>query len=255
MNAAIITARTGPLGQPDKNMYPVRGVPLISYPIEAAMRAKAIDRIYISTDAHDIAAFAASRGVETIVRPDHLRRADVNHGDVIRHAVEWVDAQVPALENVVVLLGNSVMVDAGVLDAGLKLLDARPEVDSCMTVHSAGNDHPCRAMSLVDGCLQPFGVVDGEIDTEPETYTPAYYFDQGAWIFRKETVAQRRGPGPWWWMGAVCVPLVRPWVQGRDVHSYFDLALAEWWVENREKIESIFQNDPSIPRPGGPRSS
>lgn len=247
MNVAIITARAGSPGQPDKNMYPVSGLPLISYPIQAAKKARRVDRVYISTDAADIAAYAEAQGVTVIRRPEHLLQPHVNHGDVIRHAVETVDAEVPALENVAVLLGNSVMLEAEIIDTGLKLLDDRPDVDSCMTVAPAGNEHPLRAMGLQDGFLKPFAQQEGEIATDRETYPAAYYFDQGAWIFRKETVAERKGPGPWWWMGNQCVPLVRPWIQGRDVHSYFDMALAEWWVQNREKIAAIFRNDPTLP--------
>lgn len=244
MNIAIITARAGAAQHPDKNMYPVDGVPLISYPIRAALKAKLIDKVYISTDAPDIANYGKTLGAEIIERPESLRALNVNHGDVIQHAVSTVDASVPALENIVVLLGNSVMIDEATIDHALKLLDANPDVDSYMTVFQAGNDHPLRALEVDSaGALQPFQAPSRDVTTEKEAYRPAYYFDQGAWVFRKECIAKKEGPSPWWWMGKNCVPLVRPWIQGRDIQTYFDLALAEWWVQNRAKIAGIIDSE------------
>ena len=244
MNVAIITARSGTPGRPDKNMFPVNGVPVISYPIQAALKARLVDTVYISTDAPDIAAFGQSWGATIIERPAELAAATVDYGNVVRHAVEFLDASLTALENVAVLLGNSVMIDSATIDHGLKLLDENPKIDSCMTVWRAGHDHPNRAMELgTGGFLRPFGSITRDVPSEREAYSPAYFSDQGAWIFRKETVRKHEGPSPWWWIGANCVPIERPWISGRDIHSYFELVIAEWWVQNSSKLESVFASD------------
>ena len=111
MNAAIITARAGSKSIVNKNVYEVNRRPLIYYPIRAAQDAGTIDRVYISTDGESIAEVGQRMGCEIIWRPDELGGDHVNHGDVIRHAVEWVDERVP-LANVALLLGNTVMIDA-----------------------------------------------------------------------------------------------------------------------------------------------
>ena len=208
MNVAIITARAGIPGQPDKNMFPVCGLPLISYPLRAACEARLIDRVCISTDAPEIATFGRLRGAEIIERPAELISPTVDYGDVVRHAVDWVDRNVTALENVAVLLGNSVMVDSNIIDLGIKLLDENPDADSCMTVWRAGHDHPNRALELDEkGFLRPYGEPLRDVPSGREAYRPAYFSDQGAWIFRKENVRRRHGPSPWWWMGSKCIPL------------------------------------------------
>ncbi|MDH3746350.1 MAG: hypothetical protein OES47_14725, partial [Acidobacteriota bacterium] len=110
-------------------------------------------------------------------------------------------------------------------------------VDSVMTVWEAADDHPLRALEIQDGLLRPYGG-DRDVSTERQSYPPAYYYDQGVWAFRKECVDRRDGPNPWWWMGRRCHPIVRTWVTGRDVHTRFDLAIAEWWLSrpaNRER--------------------
>ena len=229
MNVGIITARRGK----GKHLWKVNGRPLIEYPIRAAIDAATLNAVYVSTDCPDIADIARMMGCEVIDRPAELARDDSNHGDAIKHAVEHVERQHPALTNVAILLGNTVMVDGSLVDQCMDALATDVEADSIMTVWLAADDHPYRAMVCVDGELQPYQDVRAE--TNRQSYPHVHYYDQGVWAMRKHTVRERRGPGPWWWMGKRCKPLVREWVTGRDVHDAFELALSEWWVtRNRE---------------------
>ncbi len=234
MNAAIVTARAGSKSIPDKNVLPVGGRPLVSYPIAAAHAAERIDRVFVSTDGESIARVARSAGCTVIDRPPELRGDSVNHGDVIRHAVRAVDQEEPGLRIVVVLLGNTVMIDGPLIDRCVRRLEEEPELDSVMTVWEAADDHPLRALEVAGGLLRPYGDPAREVSTERQSYPPAYYYDQGVWAVRKECVERRDGPSPWWWMGRRCAPLVRTWVTGRDVHTGFDAAVAEWWLARGE---------------------
>ena len=233
MNAAIVTARAGSKSIRDKNVHPVGGRPLVAYPVEAALDATRVDEVWVSTDGESIAEVARAMGCRVLERPDELAGDSVNHGDVIRHAVEEVAAERPELANVVLLLGNTVMIDGPLIDRCLGLLDERPELDSVMTVWEAADDHPLRALEIRDGRLVPYGDPERQVSTERQSYLPAYYYDQGVWAFREDCVARRDGPNPWWWMGRNCHPVVRTWVTGRDVHTPFDVAIAEWWLERR----------------------
>ena len=239
MNAAIVTARKGSKSIRDKNVYEVAGRPLIAYPLQAALDAQRIDRIYVSTDGEAIAEAARSMGSEIIWRPDELGGDHVNHGDVIKHAVEIVDAQQEGLKNVVVLLGNTVMVDGEAIDEALGMLDDQPDLDSVMTVWEAADDHPLRALEIHEGLLRPYGGVDRQVSTERQSYAKAYYYDQGVWAFRKECVQRNDGPNPWWWMGKRSAPIIRNWVTGRDVHTHLDVGISEWWLSNKLSLEAV----------------
>lgn len=240
MNAAIVTARAGSKSIVDKNVHPVRGRPLVAYPILAARAAVRVDRVFVSTDGEAIALASTEAGATVIERPEELGGDSVNHGEVIRHAVRWVDEKHPELENVVLLLGNTVMVDGELIDRCLAMLDERPDVDSVMTVWEAADDHPLRALEIdADGLLRPFGDPGRQVSTERQSYPAAYYYDQGVWAFRKTCVERRDGPNPWWWMGARCAPVVRNWVTGRDVHTRLDLAFAECWLAGLPGIREL----------------
>lgn len=249
MNVAIVTARAGSKSILNKNVYNVVGKPMVYYPIKAAQDALKIDAVYVSTDGDEIAEASRACGATVIDRPAELGGDHINHGDVIKHATEWVDARVDNLQNVVLLLGNTVMIDGPTIDSALQLLDDQPELDSCMTVWEAGDDHPLRAMEINEqGLLEPYGDKDRKVSTERQSYRKSYYYDQGVWAYRKYTVQQQDGPNPWWWMGKKSAPIIRPWITGRDVHTLFDMAIAEWWVNHPAIVaERLAQSPPALP--------
>lgn len=74
---AIIPARGGSKGIPRKNIKLLCGKPLIVYTIEAAVAAKSIDQIILSTDDPEIAEIAGNYDVEIpFMRPAHLAQDD-----------------------------------------------------------------------------------------------------------------------------------------------------------------------------------
>lgn len=237
MNAAIITARAGSKSLIDKNVFPVEGRPLISYPIQAALDANLVQEVYITTDGANIADVGEQMGCKIIWRPDDLAGDTVNHGLVIKHAVEYADELEEDLDCIVVLLGNTVMVDGALIDKSLTVLSEKKEIDSVMTVWQAADDHPLRSLEIHDGLLRSYGDQDRKVSTERQSYLPAYYYDQGVWAFRKGCVKSEEGPNPWWWMGKRCYPIIRSWITGRDIHSPLEVALAEWWLTNKDGFE------------------
>lgn len=242
MNAAIITARGGSKSIKNKNVFLVDGKPMVHYPIQAAIDAQKIDKIFISTDDAAIAKAAEELGAIVIPRPVELGGDSVNHGDVIKHATLWVNDRYPELANVVLLLGNTVFVDGDIIDRCLQKLDDDRTLDSCMTVWEAQDDHPNRAMEInEDGMLEAFGDKNRKVSTERQSYKTAYYYDQGVWAYRKYTVNSEDGVNPWWWMGKRSAPIVRIWVTGRDVHTMFDIGVAEWWLQNQEHARNLLK--------------
>jgi CMP-N-acetylneuraminic acid synthetase len=239
MNIAIITARAGSKSIRNKNIMPVCGRPLVWYPIHAAEEARRIQRTYISTDSPEVMEVGRANGCEIIVRPEELCGDHVNHGDVIRQAVEYADAREQNLSNVVLLLGNTVMLDGALLDQALGMLDDRADLDSVMSVWEAADDHPLRSLEIVDGILRPYGDPNRQASTERQSYPKAYYYDQGVWAFRKECVQRRDGPSPWWWMGKRSAPIVRNWVTGRDIHTLLDEGFSEYWIAHYPGIKEL----------------
>ena len=63
-NIAIITARSGSKGLPNKNILPLDGKPLIAHTIIAAKESGMFDTVMVSTDSEEYAAIAREWGAE-----------------------------------------------------------------------------------------------------------------------------------------------------------------------------------------------
>ncbi len=86
---AMIPARSGSKGVPDKNMRMVGGQTLLARAIGVAHASGMFDRIYVSTDSKDYVEEAARHDVDTpFMRPDHLADDRSLVADAIRHALE-----------------------------------------------------------------------------------------------------------------------------------------------------------------------
>lgn len=83
---AIIPARGGSKGLPNKNIRPLAGKPLLAYSIEAARQDLRITRIIVSTDSQKIADCALAHGAEVpFLRPYRLSSDKADLGLVINH--------------------------------------------------------------------------------------------------------------------------------------------------------------------------
>ena len=183
-NIVILTAKGGNTTVQNKNIIPVLGVPVFLYPLRAALAARQAEQIYISTEDPDIKSIALKEGVKIIDRPAELSQPDSQHRDVIAHAVRELDEIHADLENVVVLLGNTVQVTSNIINQCFEELESG-NCDSIATVWKAQDDHPYRALAIDEnGFAKSFlGVQAG---SNRQSYPPVYYYDQGVWAFKKK---------------------------------------------------------------------
>ena len=84
---AIIPARAGSKGIPNKNIIDFCGKPLIAWSIEQALQSKYVGDVYVSTDGEDIAKTAQKYGAKIIWRPAELASDNASSESVILHAV------------------------------------------------------------------------------------------------------------------------------------------------------------------------
>ena len=68
----IIPARGGSKRLPRKNILPILGRPMLSYPIEVALKSELFDSVIVSTEDKEIAKKADSAGAEVFDRPIKL---------------------------------------------------------------------------------------------------------------------------------------------------------------------------------------
>ena len=87
---AIIPARGGSKGIPQKNIRPLRGRPLLAYSIEAVRQAPAVSRVVVSTDDEQIAGVAYRYGAEVIRRPSEISGDTASSESALLHALDFL---------------------------------------------------------------------------------------------------------------------------------------------------------------------
>lgn len=88
---ALICARAGSKGLPDKNIRFLAGRPLIAWAISQAKAVKRAERVIVSTDSEDIAEVARQAGAEVpFLRPAQLAQDNSPEWLVWRHALDFV---------------------------------------------------------------------------------------------------------------------------------------------------------------------
>ena len=86
---ALITARGGSKGIPDKNIKLLGGKPLIAWTIDEAKKSKYIDRLILSSDCENIQEIAKQFSCEVpFSRPKELASDTSSSIDVILHALD-----------------------------------------------------------------------------------------------------------------------------------------------------------------------
>ncbi len=130
---AIIPARGGSKGLPNKNILPLAGKPLISWTIDAARQSQAIDRCVLSTDSPAIAGVAEECGCEVpFLRPAYLASDEATTLDTILHTLDNVERH----DLLVVLQPTSPLRKAADIDAAITLM-LQQKARSCVSVTRA----------------------------------------------------------------------------------------------------------------------
>lgn len=102
---AVVPARSGSKGIPNKNMRQLAGTSLIGWTGRTLARVPAIDRRVISTDSADYAREAERHGLEApFLRPRELSGDTAGAIDTLQHALREMEARVGELFDVVLIV-------------------------------------------------------------------------------------------------------------------------------------------------------
>ncbi len=140
---AVILARAGSKGLPNKCVVPLLGKPMIVYTFEHAKTAETLDGIALTTDSPQAAALARQHGIDVIDRPADLASDKARVDESVRHAVLQYEAGHPGFsaDVVIILYGNIPVRAAGCIDRAAEHL-VRCDGDSVRTVAPVGKMHP-----------------------------------------------------------------------------------------------------------------
>lgn len=90
MTIAIIPARGGSKGVPNKNLVEVGGSSLIVRTINAALNCRDVSQVFVSTDSDRISSISKSAGAKIIARPSDLASDTSSSEDALIHAISCI---------------------------------------------------------------------------------------------------------------------------------------------------------------------
>ncbi|MEY4025592.1 MAG: hypothetical protein RL438_1105 [Actinomycetota bacterium] len=128
---AIIPARGGSKGIPNKNLQTVGGVSLLARTISACLQSKSIATVYVSTDSDEIAAVASACGAQVVRRPAEISGDSASSETALLHALVEIEKQNSLTKNVLFAQCTSPFISHTDIDGILGLLK---DHDSALTV-------------------------------------------------------------------------------------------------------------------------
>ena len=155
---ALIPARGGSKGLPNKNIRPLLGKPLIAWTLEQASKSKYFDNIFVSTDSEKIASTANEYGVKVpFLRPAELADDDSPTSDAVLHALTTFERFGEIYDYVVLLEPTSPLRKSTDIDEAIKLLVENNDAESLISVGEIRLEHPAIAKKIgSDGFIVPY---------------------------------------------------------------------------------------------------
>lgn len=232
--AALLTGKSSNTFK-NKNILPVKGEPLMSYPARAAKQSKYIQRFYVSSEDEQILNIAHNIGYEKIVRPQEIAQADSQHVDAIAHGLEVMnekDGYVPDI--LIVVLANNITIKTEWIDDCISIMKEDREISSVVPVYNDNDHHPFRAKTINSaGYLEPFFDFSGKsISTNRQDLPVCYFLCHNFWVLNvHKSIFSGNGQQPWQFMGN----RIRHYEveTSIDVHDDTDILLCELWLDNR----------------------
>ncbi|HVX86277.1 MAG TPA: acylneuraminate cytidylyltransferase family protein [Phycisphaerae bacterium] len=251
---AVIMARAGSVGLPNKSLRPLLGKPVLAYTLDHARQSTLITRTIVSSDSPDILALAHSEGFETLLRPPELATAASATDPVLRHAVrslyphsfettENTEAEkiknpisVPSVSSVVnsdlpraivMLYGNVPIRTDNMIDRCIQML-LDTGADSVQTIASVGKFHPYWMFDLNPNSNQIQKHIPNTIFRRQDL--PPLYSPTGAVYVMKTGVlmqAENHPEDPHAFLGADRRGLIVSPEDSVDIDTEKDLYLAE----------------------------
>lgn len=170
---AIIPARAGSKGIPNKNIRIINGHPLIYYSIKNALSSKYITDVIVSTDSPEVQIIAEQMGAKCKWRDEHLCGDEITLDAVIFDAIpkeiKW--------EYIVTMQPTSPTLKVSTLDAAIAYTIEK-ELDTCISAINA----PHLSWREENGKKVPN--YEKRLNRQ---YLPANYIETGAFVISKMT--------------------------------------------------------------------
>lgn len=182
---ALIPARAGSKGVPNKNIRMLGGHPLLEWSIRACQKTRLIDRVIVSTDSSEYARLAVQWGAEApFLRPAEISGDRATDRDFVVHALDWLAANGGEPEYIVHIRPTTPLRAPPLIDAAIRRLRSADCATALRSVHEMSESAYKTFEIAPAGQLKKVGAGDTALDAAnnarqqfPATYQANGYVD------------------------------------------------------------------------------
>jgi CMP-N,N'-diacetyllegionaminic acid synthase len=150
-NIAIISARSGSKGLPDKNIKELSGKPLMAYSIEAAIQSECFDDVMVSTDSEKYAEIARIYGAKVpFMRSEATSSDTASSWDVVEEVLQGYEKMGKTFDTICLLQPTSPMRTSEDIKAAYSLYK---EKNAIAVLSMTELEHPIEWCGKIDETL------------------------------------------------------------------------------------------------------
>lgn len=227
---AIIPARGGSKGIPRKNIQLLGGRPMIYYMITAALGSRYVTHVALSSEDEEILRVGKKVGGKNLIlikRPQRLATDKAPTLPVLQHALKKLERELNCCFDYLVLLQpNAPLHVAEDIDRAIEIM-LKTGADSVVSVDFVPSYHPVKMKTLAkDGRLKQLVASMPERIFRRQDLSPCYIRNGGIYVATRDLVITGNFA-----LGFMCGPVTYPYVvpseRSLDIHSPYELVLAE----------------------------
>lgn len=235
---ALVPARSGSKGVPNKNVRILGGHPLLAWTVMACKKVSTIRRVIISTDSTEYADVAKKYGAEApFSRPNEISGDRSTDYEFIVHALDWLADHGEEPEYIIHMRPTTPLRDPKLIDKAVNDFIQAENASALRSVHEMSESAYKTFEIASSGQLKKVGCETTELDSAnnarqifPKTYMANGYVDVLSTAFIRKTGLLH---------GSHVMPFITPVVIEVDTEDDF-LNLEYQLTRNSENISRIF---------------
>lgn len=236
-NIVVLLTGRGNNTLKDKNVIPVLGKPLLTYPAIEGLKLSNVNSYFVSSENEKILSEANKLGYKRILRPAEYAKPTSQHVDCLVHAIQEIE-KINGIkpEILVVLLANCATTKSEWIQDCIEIVKKNPSVTSVIPVQKNNDHHPLRAKKIdSQGYLQQFTKSDDKnISSNRQDLESNYFACHNFWVLNLKNMNEdlTNGQSPWPFMGNKIMSYVVDY--SIDIHHIEDVYLTEAWINKND---------------------
>lgn len=224
-NIAIIPARSGSKGLPDKNIRELCGKPLIAYSIEAANKSGLFDEVFVSTDSEKYADIAKNCGASVpFLRSDKNAMDSSSSWDVVEEVLEKFETMGKEFETFCLLQPTSPLRNS---DDIIRAYETYKKKDANAVVSVCELEHPLSWCGQLSEDLSMDGFISQDSMNQRQKQAVTYRLNGAIYLvniksFREDRFLYREG----------CYACIMDKRNSVDIDTIFDFKYAEFLLKD-----------------------